>query len=92
MNVVVPLLVAVSLCVLNMASNRLSVKVNVVFLFAKLLALVIIIVGGIVALATGRFFVSSLSLSLSSFSSLLPFWQRLLRVSDIGVDRTLVNT
>ena len=48
------LTVAVSLCVLNTASNRLSVRVNVVFLFAKLLALAIIIVGGVVAFATGQ--------------------------------------
>lgn len=44
----------VLLFILNITSNRISVWINVTFLFAKLLALAVIIIGGLVALITGN--------------------------------------
>nr|KAG5712974.1 hypothetical protein BaRGS_021768 [Batillaria attramentaria] len=44
----------VTLCIVCVTSNRLSVAVNVTFLYAKLLAMAMIIVGGVYALASGN--------------------------------------
>ncbi|KAL8598646.1 hypothetical protein ACOMHN_013529 [Nucella lapillus] len=43
----------VTLCVVNMTSSILSVRINEVFLYAKVLALIIIIVGGFVVIIRG---------------------------------------
>ncbi|XP_025114855.1 b(0,+)-type amino acid transporter 1-like isoform X2 [Pomacea canaliculata] len=53
----------VTLCVLNITSNRASVLVNIAFLCAKVLALLIIICGGLYWLATGKVGTSDLSKS-----------------------------
>ena len=51
------MIVSVAVALVNSYSTNLAARVQIVFTVAKLVALVIIIVGGIVKLAEGKYFI-----------------------------------